>query len=77
VDIDHLPGRKLDKSNNDYLMTRREAAEFLRISPHTLAQWKSNGRYHIPTYEYARRVFYRLGDLKKFQNKHFQVKAVK
>jgi excisionase family DNA binding protein len=44
-------------------MTRREAAEYLGLSPATLEVWASTGRYSLPFVKVGRRAFYRRSDL--------------
>jgi excisionase family DNA binding protein len=48
------------------LLTRGEAAEYLRIKPQTLAAWLCNGRYGIPVVRVGRSVRYRRVDLDAF-----------
>jgi len=48
------------------LMTRAEAAEYLRVAPATLACWASNGRHAIPFVKLGSKVCYRRGDLDKW-----------
>lgn len=55
---------------DDPLLTRKEAAEVLRVSPQTLAQWSCNKKHTIPTVKYGKKVLYRLSDLKKFIKEH-------
>jgi excisionase family DNA binding protein len=50
------------------LMTRNEAAAYLGITPHTLAVWKSIGRYELPVIKVGRLVKYRRTDLDQFLN---------
>jgi len=47
------------------LLTRKEAAEYLKIQPQTLAAWSSIGRYDLPLIKVGRSVRYRLADLEK------------
>lgn len=47
-------------------MTRREAAEYLGLSPTTLEVWASTGRYSLPFVKVGRRAFYRRSDLDKW-----------
>ncbi len=52
---------------SDELLTRAEAAEFLRLSPATLAIWKSQGRVDAPPFrQHGRRIVYSVIDLKKW-----------
>ncbi len=46
-------------------MNRQEAADFLRVSIHTLADWASQRR-GPRLYKIGRRVLYKLEDLKAF-----------
>ena len=46
-------------------MNRQEAADFLRVSVHTLADWASQ-RKGPRMYKIGRRVLYKLEDLKAF-----------
>ena len=46
-------------------MNRQEAADFLRVSIHTLADWASQQK-GPRMYKIGRRVLYKLEDLKAF-----------
>ncbi|WP_298619095.1 helix-turn-helix domain-containing protein [uncultured Zoogloea sp.] len=48
------------------LLTRPEAAKYLRIQPQTLAVWASTKRYPLPVVKVGRLVRYRLTDLEQF-----------
>lgn len=48
------------------LLTRREAAAYLGVSEHTLAVWRSTGRYDLPVVKMGRLAKYRLSDLDAF-----------
>ena len=48
------------------LLTRPEAAEFLRLKPQTLAAWAVTKRYQLPFVKVGRRAMYRLSDLEAF-----------
>lgn len=48
------------------LLTRDEAAEYLRVAPQTLAVWVTNGRYNLPYVKVGRCVRYRRRDLDRF-----------
>jgi len=51
------------------LLTNREAAEFLRITPKTLENWRANGnKYGIRFTRVGGRVFYFAEDLQKWLN---------
>jgi excisionase family DNA binding protein len=56
--------RSLEKT--DELLTRAEAAAFLRVRPETLAVWASTQRYHLPYIRVGRAVRYRRCDLDAF-----------
>jgi len=51
------------KSN---LLTRPEAAEYLGVTPQTLAVWASTRRYDLAFTKIGRLVKYRLSDLDAF-----------
>ncbi len=48
------------------LMTRAEAARFLRLSPGTLGNWRCSKRVRIPCVRLGWKIFYRASDLEKF-----------
>lgn len=48
------------------LLTRKEAAEYLGVTPHTLAVWHSTKRYPLPVVKVGRLVKYRKSDLDAF-----------
>ena len=48
------------------LLTRKEAAEYLRVKPQTLAVWHCTGRYQLPFIKVGRSCRYRLADLEKW-----------
>ncbi len=52
------------------LMTRKEAALYLRVKEHTLAVWHSTGRYQIRMVKMGRRCLYRRVDLDAFIQTH-------
>lgn len=45
------------------LLTRKEAAEYIGVSPETLAVWKCTGRYSLPCVMIGRLPRYRKSDL--------------
>jgi excisionase family DNA binding protein len=45
------------------LLTTEEAAEYLDITPNTLAIWRCTKRYEIPHIKVGRKVRYRKADL--------------
>jgi predicted site-specific integrase-resolvase len=51
------------------LLTTEQAAVFLSVSPHTLAVWRSTGRYNLPYAKIGNRVRYELVDLQAYINK--------
>jgi excisionase family DNA binding protein len=51
---------------NTELLTREQAAEYLHLSPQTLATWASTGRYPLPFVKCGRLVRYRVSDLEEF-----------
>lgn len=53
-------------THNEKLLTRKEAAEFLGLTEHTLAVWASNKRYDLPYVKVGRLVKYRYSDLLAF-----------
>ncbi|KAA2242007.1 helix-turn-helix domain-containing protein [Chitinophaga agrisoli] len=48
------------------LLTRKEAAKYLNISPGTLAVWDCTKRYDLKPLKVGRAVRYRLSNLEKF-----------
>ncbi|WP_259015521.1 helix-turn-helix domain-containing protein [Emticicia fluvialis] len=52
--------------NEGKLLSRKEAAKFLGISPNTLAVWASTGRYNLNFIRVGRLVRYRTSDLRLF-----------
>lgn len=61
-----LPPRELPpRDDDDRLLDRGDAAEFLGLSPNTLAVWAMAGK-HIPVVRFGRRVKYRMGDLREY-----------
>lgn len=45
------------------LLDEKQAADYLTVSPGTLAVWRSTGRYNLPFVKVGRRVRYRIADL--------------
>jgi excisionase family DNA binding protein len=45
------------------LLSEREAAMLLTVSPGTLSVWRSTGRYNLPFLKVGRMVRYRRADL--------------
>lgn len=48
------------------LLTADEVAEILGVTPHTLAVWRSTGRYALRYVKSGRLVRYRAADLDSF-----------
>ena len=59
---------KIERNSN--LLNRKEAADFLRVNPGTLANWEWNKTQKIPVVNIGRKVFYRLSDLENWINSH-------
>ena len=56
-----------DRQNQDPLLTRREAAEYLGVNERTLANWHSGKRFaNLPVTHVGRLVKYRKSDLEAF-----------
>lgn len=51
---------------NAVLMSRKEAAMYLGVSPSTLANWASTKRFVLPYFRIGRAVRYRKTDLDAF-----------
>lgn len=51
------------------LLTREQAAEYLGITPRTLAVWACVKRYNLPYVKVGRLVKYRRTDLDEFINR--------
>jgi len=56
-------------------MTREQAAEYIGVSPSTLADWAHTGRRELPYYQLGRKVFYMKSDLDEFIESLRQTKA--
>lgn len=52
--------------NRDILLTPEQVAELLGVTPHTLAVWRSTGRYDLPFVKTGRLVRYRPEDVQTF-----------
>lgn len=48
------------------LLSREEAANYLKVSPSTLANWACTKKFNIPYFRVGRSVRYRLRDLEAF-----------
>lgn len=56
----------LEKLVSERLMSRAEAAEYLGLSAHTLAIWKSTGRVKLPVVKIGGLAKYKRSDLDAF-----------
>lgn len=56
----------MNEHNENNLLTRKEAADFLGCKEITLATWKSVNRYSLPVVKVGRLAKYRYSDLIKF-----------
>lgn len=56
--------------NRPKLLSSSEAAEFLGISPITLAGWRCSKRYSLPYVKFGRVVKYHEADLHAFLESH-------
>ena len=54
------------QSNDDRMMTRVEAAQYLGLRPATLEAWASRGVVDLPFSKLGRAVRYRKSDLDQF-----------
>ncbi|MDA0810709.1 MAG: helix-turn-helix domain-containing protein [Planctomycetota bacterium] len=54
------------QSNDDRMMTRVEAAQYLGLRPATLEAWASRGGVKLPFSKLGRAVRYRKRDLDRF-----------
>lgn len=58
----------MNKGNEEtvQLMTRKEAARYLKLQPHTLAVWHSEKRYDLKPIKIGRAVRYLKSELDRF-----------
>lgn len=56
----------MQTNNMTQLRSRREAANYLGVSPQTLAVWACTNRYHLPLIKIGRHVKYLQSDLDAF-----------
>jgi len=54
------------------MLTDKEAADYLGVSPGTLSVWRCTGRYNLPYVKAGRWVRYRLSDLDAWLAKRTQ-----
>jgi predicted DNA-binding transcriptional regulator AlpA len=59
-------------NDNNKLLTRKQAAEFLQCKESTLAIWKSTKRYPLPCIKIGKNVRYRLSDIVAFIENNIQ-----
>lgn len=59
----------MNQYNENSLLTRKEAAEFLGCKEMTLALWKSTNRYKLPVVKVGGLAKYRYSDLLEFINR--------
>lgn len=57
-------------SRQSDLITRSEAAAFLRVSPGSLSNWASSSKYRIPYIKIGKKVYYRIKDLQQYIDRH-------
>ena len=56
----------IEQKRQSNLLSRKEAAEYLGVTVHTLAVWKCTGRYNLPCIKIGRLAKYKLNDLDDF-----------
>lgn len=59
-------GRRKNKEESEELLTREQAAAYLRVATQTLAIWHTTGRYSLRAIKVGRLVRYRRSDLDAF-----------
>lgn len=64
----------MDNTGERDILNSAEAAEYLRVTPHTLAIWRSEKRYDLPFVRIGRFVRYRKEDLRRFIDSHMQTR---
>lgn len=68
--IRHRPVGDLIETTDDYegriVLDEVQAADYLGVSPATLATWRSTGRYQLPYCKMGRLIRYRIHDLAQF-----------
>ena len=62
----------MDEAPERDILNSAEAAAYLRVTPHTLAIWRSEKRYDLPFARVGRFVRYRKEDLRRFIDEHVQ-----
>lgn len=58
------------------LLTPEQAAQYLAVSPRTLAKWRSTGENNIPFIKIGKGVKYSPDDLKAYVESHTRNKVV-
>ena len=58
--------------SNNTLLTPKQVAELLFVTPHTLAVWRCTGRYDLPYVKTGRLVRYKAEDVQAFIDKRTQ-----
>ena len=56
----------IEQKRQSNLLSRKEAAEYLGVTVHTLAVWKCTGRYNLPCVKIGKLAKYRKEDLDDF-----------
>jgi excisionase family DNA binding protein len=59
-------------TENNELLTPRETAKVLRVSPSTLAIWRCRKRYPLPYVKVGTKVVYRRTDVEAFLEANLQ-----
>ena len=57
-------------TDQDKLLTRKQAAELLHCKESTLATWKSTKRYSLPYIKIGKNIRYKLSDIITFIEKN-------
>lgn len=53
-------------TSSDELLTAKQAADFLKVKPGTLACWRTTKRYPLKYIRVGKSIRYRLSDLQAF-----------
>lgn len=62
----NLPNQKVAAYVSSFLLTNKEAADYLGVSPNTLEVWRCTNRYELPYVKVGRKVKYRREALDTF-----------
>ncbi|EKO3370776.1 helix-turn-helix domain-containing protein [Vibrio fluvialis] len=57
------------QSQSRLYLTRKEAAQYLRLSPKTLANWAVTGK-HLPFSRAGAKIIYRKKDIESYLDRH-------